>query len=503
MNFSHKRPYGATGDAARTSIDVIAKTIARLQTNPDDLKSIYGPKMRGLVPLIFNSDGTTPLTDEIRLILDEWGRAVGFVIANDIPIDYRKPRKNEQALRHASNSNLARSFRKPPIEEQLVRAIKGVPLSHDMLTALEAYGLPNFSKIDMWTAHKIACGIVSECSENATGAEQQGVRNQLFSFPPTVRFDLAPLLLACPQSDMNRDLLLAAPILALAPSKLASSAGMKPKAVLRALGLPVEARKLKPRALSPIKRLALHDGGDLSGDDVPWLTPLLLNALPNHGLQQLRVIDSAFTFHMHGMSSADVTARASWIAQHAAEIVGVKGQLEMIVDWLRADPDALTRYTIRLWSPDISSASAIKAAHELRDVHTRLTTAASADPFRVPPWAEIGERLPTSKWTLRPIRNESDLILAARRNANCAAAYADACRRGSTLIVEVIRPITRGSKLPNDGEHETGALAEISYFRGRLQVIQVKGFANSEPVATAASALNRLIDDLNPDAVEG
>ena len=493
-------PIGGSMAGARwtpPTIITIAKTIQRLHTTlSSELKSVYGATLRGIVPRIFASGGTTPLTANIRLILDERGDAVGFIIGNEDAIDYRVP-ENALALWHASNSNLARTLRRPAIEERLARAITSIRLDDETLLALAACGLATLTKIHIALAHKIAFGIVSECIANATSAGQQGALNQLRAYPPTIRFALIHGLLADPKADLIRDTLIAAPILSLAPQKLVARAGDRPKDILKEIGLPVEARKLLPRALSPYRRLMLHDGRDLASGDCPWLTPELLTALPKHPLNQYHVINIGFGLRLREVPDAEIAERTIWAARSSEVLFKDKAHVEPLLDWLRADPEALKKYEVRHWTRDISAEHAIAAASDLHTLHTKLKDAAPGNVFAVPKWCDRKERLPASKWFLRPIRNEAELIAASRRSSNCAAAYADDCKRGAALIVEIIRPIYEGTGLPNDGESETGAMVELSFGWNRWHIVQSKGFANKRAQPSAVQALDRLITQIN------
>ncbi len=504
MNDKPAPKHGATVSAYQTSaaepsVTTIAKTIQRLQTTlSSELKSVYGATLRGIVTNLFAADGTTPLTANIRLILDDRGVAVGFAVGNEDVIDYRVP-ENALALWHASNSNLARTLRRPAIEERLARAFTSIQLEDEMLLALAARGLATLTKIHIAMAHKIAFGIVSECIANATSAVQQGSLNLLRAFPPTIRFALIHGLLADPKADLIRDTLIAAPILSLAPQKLVARAGDSPKDILKEIGLPVEARKLLPRALSPYRRLMLHDSRDYASGDCTWLTPELLTALPKHPLNQYRVINIGFGLRLRELPDDVIAKRAIWAARSSEALFKDKDYVEPLLDWLRADPDALKKYEVRHWTPDISAEHAIAAATDLQTIHTKLKEAASGDQFVVPKWCDRRERLPASKWFIRPIRNEAELIAASRRNCNCAAVYAADCKTGTSLLVEIIRPIFEGTGLPNDGEHEIGAMVELSYGWGRWHIVQAKGFANGLPRPSAMQALDRLISEINGD----
>lgn len=95
------------------------------------------------------------------------------------------------------------------------------------------------------------------------------------------------------------------------------------------------------------------------------------------------------------------------------------------------------------------------------------------------------------------MRNEAELIAAARRNANCAAVFAPECRAGDITIVEVIRRRRAGSGLPHEGCYETGAMAEISNLYGGPRLVQSRGFANGDPRPSADKALRRFLASID------
>lgn len=483
-----------TTDAASFDLCKIAKAIARLDSVPRELPSIFGPSMRGIVPAIFGHHGTTPLSPTLRLTLGDSG-PVGFSFGNEVVLDYSSP-ENGAALYQASNLNLALGLREQPAEELLARHFAAAELPEELAIELARKGL-EITQLPLRLATKVAHGIVSECLANAIPAEKQGALHLLRAFPPTIRFNLIEHLLTSPCASMNRDLLLACPLLALLPAALPGFAGRKPREIMRGLGLPTEASKLLPRALSPFRRWLLHDGRDLAQGDIGWLTPELLSALPESSYLQYRTIRLAFTMLIDGMEDHDVAERITWVARNATDLFA-KGAAPLD-DWLRASRELLDRVAIRPWSRDISAQKALEAAVATVHAHKLLGDNGTPDPFRLPSWA-IQRPLPQSRWELRPIGNELDLVAAGRRSANCAALLAGPCRYGAKVIVELTRPITSNSKLPTVGGHEVGAMAEIVRFAGRWQIAQCKGFANGKPVATAHAALVRFVADLNGEA---
>jgi hypothetical protein len=494
---------GATQTHARTrelfppvATRKTAKTIALLLSaeHTSDLASVFGPTLRGAICGLFDENGRTPLHPSLRLIIGDTG-PTGFMLGSSLRHDYAKP-QNGPSLYAGSNMNLAVGLASPPHEEQLVHGLAQLDLPEEMLVALCERGL-DIVRLPRRVAHRIQLAIVSDCIAHAIPSALMGELNLLRSFPPTIRAGLIEGLLACEKSGAVRDQLLQAPILSLAPTKLIANVGRKPKEILKELGLPVEARKLRPRALSPLRRWMLHDGRDISIGDMPWLTPALLTEMPQNAIHQYRLVSLAFYLLLKGLDDAEVAARTLWAARHAAELFAEKAP---IADWLSADAEFLQRAAIKAWSPMISAASALEAANVAVRAHELLNSAASGDQFPLPQWA-VERRLPRARWALHPLATPFELEACGRRNRHCVGGYASACRNRGVVIAEIRRPVTLGSSLPSVDGQEIGATVEIAERWGRWHLIQAKGASNGEPVASAVAAIHRLLGELNGEVV--
>jgi hypothetical protein len=488
--------HGATTTRTRTPAPAIsnrdaAGVIARLMHAEGGLASYYGRKLRGLVPALFDADGRTPLSTYLRLMKGSTG-FTGFMLGN-VAADYGTP-ENGPYLYQASNQNLARGLATMPAEELLARGIAEIRLPPELAEELMLLGI-EVEKLPLRIAHKIAYGVVSETVANAIPASRLGALNLFRSHAPTIRFGLIELLFASADSDRVRDMLIQAPILALAPGLLAHHVGEKPKTLLRELGLPVEARRLQARALSPLRYWMLHDGRDLADGDMRWMTPALLNDLPKSKFAQYRVITLAFDLLLAGLDDAAVAERVIWAARNAADLF--KGKVKPpLAEWMRASDSFLSRAAIKEWHPKISADTALEAA-KAAAVAYEIEGGTTAE-FPLPHWA-IWQRLPKSKWWLQPIGHELDLFAAGRRNANCVAAYVDACRSGAVTICEIRRPITKrkGPKLPVVDGLEVGAVIEVARRWGCWQLIQMRGYANGDVLPPLARAVRRFVAALN------
>ena len=220
----------------------------------------------------------------------------------------------------------------------------------------------------------------------------------------------------------------------------------------------------------------------------------MLAVLPPNSLLQLKLFKLAYVLLLDGMSQAEVAERITWAARHTGTLFA-RGT-PPLDDWLRSSPELLDRAAIRRWNADISPQHALEAAAASSEAHKLLGDPQKAEPFKLPPWA-FPRPLPRSRWTLRPISNQFDLVAAGRRNQNCAALLGEPCRFGTKVIVEITRPVRAPSSLPKVSDHEIGAMAEIVSFCGYWKIVQCRGFANGGPVGSARAAVQRFVDELN------
>jgi hypothetical protein len=476
-----------------------AKTVQRLLTaDRRDAIHLWGNDFRGLLPLLFEGC-VTPLTDSVVLITDATGRVTGFAV-DGVAIDYADPATAPPAAWQPASLAIARRAGSTPMaEEVLVRSLADEPFPSGLRAALADIGLGHVGKLGLAAANRLERAIVAEALTNGVPAARQGNLVVARSFGTVVRQPVLKRVMPIHRAaDLSRDLVMAAPIVALSPPTLDRFMGESQKAALRHLGLPVEARRVKPKALSPLRRWLLEDDRHLSGGDLPWLTGALCAALPDNSLLQYRIMELAASLLLAHAGDERVAAISTWAARHAAELFE-KGTAD-VRDWLAASDGFAERYAIRAWNPEIGVVAAIEAAGAVSDLHRILRDPVTSASFPLPGWA-VESQLPHSKWTLHPVRNEADLIAASRVMANCSAAYGDTCRTGQTLIALAVRPVTeKGRKLPRIDGLEIGAMAEISHWRNRWRVVQLKGYANGEPVQSAAAAIARLVDQVNGGA---
>jgi hypothetical protein len=481
----------------------IARIIQRLHTATDrEAAALWGSDYRGLACRLFSLNGSTPLTALVMLMLDAEDRVVGFSLDGDT-VDYNDLVASTEAaaspiLAQPANQNLGRACSTPAIEERLVRHLHKTPLPDPIIEALADLGI-ELEHLPLAVANKIARAIISEALRNAISPEQAGALHMLRAFGATVRQALIrPLFKNDGRAELRRDLLLQAPILGLVPSALYAFAGRSPKEALRSLGLPVEARRILPKALSPVARWMHIDERELSAADLGWLTPALCAALPETTPGQHAVLSLALELLLGHLDDAAVAERCIWACQHAGELlakdtISVRG-------WLLADTALLIRAGIAPWCQAIGAKAALAAAAATAEIHTILKDAERSSAFPLPNWANR-QRLPNSKWVFTPIQDEIGLIASGARMRNCAGIYGPASRTGRTIIAEIRRPIpakpTGKVMLPRDGDEEIGALVEISHRWDRWQVVQAKGFANSEPRASAVEAVARFLAQIN------
>ncbi len=481
----------------------LAKIIQRLNTASDrEAAALWGSDYRGLLCHLFDTNGSTPLNRSVRLMLDNDRGAVGFHLDGD-EIDYcdlpaSTKTANAPILAQAPNANLGRACSTPAIEERLARHFHKTRLPDAILEALAGLGL-ELERLPLATANKVARAIISEALRNTIAPEQAGALYLLRAFGATVRQALIrPLFAADGRADLRRELLLQAPILALVPRVLYSHAGKSPKEALRSIGLPVEARRILPKALSPVARWMHLDERELSAADFGWLTPGLCNALPDTAPGQYAVMNLALQLLLGHLDDAAVTERCIWACQYADMLFAKHGT--RLRDWLLADRVLLAGARIWPWHPNIDVRVALVAATATASIHNILKDTKRSASFPLPDWA-CRQKLPNSSWHLVPTRDEIGLIGAGARMANCVGIYGNACRSGRTIISEVRRSIPTTpmgmATLPCDGGEEIGCIVEIACRWGRWRLVQARGYSNAVPPDSAVDAVVRFLATLN------
>lgn len=490
----------ASHPARPTTVDrrILSAIVLAENAAPRDIASTWGPHNRGVLPIFFTNDGTCKLGGSIRLIPDGLN-PTGFAVGN-LAVDYADLANTSAALAEAgeglmlaaSNLNVARRTR--PAEEALFQALRATPLGADLAEALSLHKI-EANLLPRRIAARIAHGVVTEAITTAIAGPQTGALNLIRAYPPSLRRDLAAPLLDGPLAEQCRALLQQVPIIGLAPELLEEYAGEKPSALLKALELPTEAKRILPRALSSLARWLRVGARQVTGDDLGWITAPLCHALPDHDLLQHRAMLFAYALLTGGAADEATAAMTTWAAERAPEVLTPRAPL--LRDWLLADPLLLDQLSIRRWHAKIGAEAAFQAADRLASA-AHLIAAAEGTPFPLPGWA-FERQLPASTWWAYPLCDESALIAEGNLMRNCLATYASRCRAG-TVVLSIRRPARAGEKdgtRTADGAWLIGADAEITRFAGEWQAVQIKGPANGPPPSTACAALIRFLDEIN------
>ena len=406
---------------------------------------------------------------------------------------------NSPIIAQPPNQNIGRACSTPAIEERLARRLHTALLPDPIIEALADFGI-ELEHLPLTLANKISRAMISEALRNAIDPRLAGALHLLRAFGASVRQPLIRPLFddGDGRANLRRELLLQAPILGLVPRVLYSHAGKSPRDALREIGLPVEVRRILPKALSPLYRWLFLGERELSAADLGWLTPALCTALPETAPDQYAVMSFALELLLGHLDDAAVADRCIWASRHAGELFTKNAA--SVRDWLLADPALLTRAGIQPWHMNISPAAALHAAADTAEIHTILKDAERSSAFPLPNWANR-QRLPNSKWVFTPILDEIGLIASGARLRNCAAIYGHACRTGRTILAEIRCPIPAKQSgkvdLPRDGGEEIGCMVEIACRWGRWQLVQARGCSNSEPRASAVAAVARLLAQIN------
>jgi hypothetical protein len=501
----HPNPTSLTVTPTQEERDA-AKVIARLVTSDDRTRrALYGVSLQALTAsALFRKDGTCTINPFTHLVLDTHGRIVGFQHGN-LVIDYTPRTGNVPGSGLQPNSmNVTRSSGVVSPEADIYKVLAETDLSPGILTALAEYA-QTFTKLPKAIASGIAKAIVSVAITNAVPPEYAGILHLVHRYGATLRIGIIKTLWAADETTAIHinELLIAAPIAGLFPSRLASFTGRKLKDILHELSLPIEARKLQPLALSPISYYATQTDRSINSADLGWLTPSLLNALPSEANLQHRITSLAMELGLRRMEDADIAEACTWAASHVSELYKDLELSKGIADWLTADPSILKRVHIKPWHGKIGADTALDSVKLLSTVHDVLKAPARANPFPLPPWAHH-RQLPNARWNIHPCADEIDLIASGQLLGNCAATYTARCRDGRTVLAEIRRPkpptpLGKGkTKLPVNGNgEEVAALVEIAFAFGRWRLAQAKGPHNTEALQSVTTAVQRLVDELN------
>lgn len=475
-----------------------ANVLQRLATSGSrTAASLWGPDRRGLTAALFDKNGETLLTPRVQLIINDAGRVTGFTIDGQ-PTDYAKPHRVQSdsaapVLFAGSNFNVSRLSGRTPAEERLVRALREGPVA-GVLAEQWAPDTNSPERLPMRLANTIAKGVVAEALRNAVGPSRAGALNLTRAFGISIRQRLIRLLLRPDdnQADWKRDMLLSAPILALAPHAIASNAMASPKQILReALGLTPAAMRILPKAVSPIAAYLAYDDEDENADPktLQWLKPELCAALPNTENDQLRVLKFAASLLLTHMPADAVAQRATWAARNYEPLF--KEGIPPLRDWMSAELRLLKRVGLQPWHGAISAEEALYAGKELERALAIAADPARGTPFKLPRWATY-QTIQHSTYYFTPAKDEVELIALGRRARNCVAAYAGMCRDGETVIGELNRTVA--------GKTTIGAVVEFALFNGKWHIAQIAGVANSDPQSAAERAARTILEVANGGA---
>jgi hypothetical protein len=281
------------------------------------------------------------------------------------------------------------------------------------------------------------------------------------------------------------------------------AAGRKLRDIADFIGLPKEARGVKPGAVGVINfltRLALQDDIDLN--DLGWLTDDVCKSLPDASFRQKLCCGLALRVAMHGTDEQAASA-AIWLSNESA---GLKKERDLptevqddLAGYVTADAELISAAAIDTWRDDMPLATATSNAEALREFLLRSSDLGRLGMFPRPAWAPDTTRLTNSGWVLVCIKNGAMLDAEARRFRNCSAVYADACLKGrSTLYVARRRAVA--SDRPSSVHHcpviggaaVSGAMIELQARpNGGARMIQIKGLANREPPTSLRFAIDR------------
>jgi hypothetical protein len=467
----------------------------------------WGRDRRGLIPLAL-SDGFNLLFANVGLLRRD-RKVIGFTIISGgvtQSTDYSDPGSIQRgrSIIQASNLNLARRTRGSP-EEGLARALRYPDQNawDAIATELGVTVKLKRSRVSYRAATRLACGIVNEAIHNCVGHAKLGALAVTLSFPPSLRARIAHALDPAKDTDRVRDAYHQFPMLVLMPGATTRwAAGKKVRDIADAIGLPKEARRVKPGAIGHINyltRLALHDDIDLV--DLGWLTDGVCRSLPDASFRQKVCCGLALRVAMRGTDEQAAPA-AIWLASESASLKRENNLPAAVQDdlasYIVADAALISASAIEPWRGDMPLATATSNAEALREHILRSSELAKLGPFPRPAWAPADTaRLPNSTWLLVRIKDGGMLDAEARRFRNCSAIYAGACLKRRTALY-IARRRAAASDRPSSVHHcpviggpaVSGAMLELQARpSGGARLFEFKGVANREPPATLRKAI--------------
>jgi hypothetical protein len=504
---STAKPTGATSSSATT----LVRALLGLGGLSDAaVAAAWGRDRRGLIPLVLAPGGFDHLFPLVTLILRE-GRIVGVGIASGgavQAIDYSDPGSIQRgrSFLQPSNQNLARRTR-GSLEEALARALRYPDQNTWDRVATELGVTVNLkrSRVSYRAATRLASAIVNEAVHNCVGHARLGALAVALTFPPSLRPRIAHALDPAIDTNLLRDCYHQFPLLVLTPAATARwAAGRKLRDIAHAIGLPKEARRVKPGAVGVISylvRLALIDDIDLS--DLAWLTDDVCRSLPATSFRQKLCCGLALRVALHGTDD-QAAAAAIWLANEGAALKRENDLPAEVLDKLAAyiveDIAFTSAAVIGDWRDDMPLATATSNAEALREYVLATSALAKLGAFSRPAWASADvTRLSNSSWVLVRIKDGSMLDAEVRRFRNCAAIYSNACLAGRSVIF-VARRRALASDRPSSVHHcpviggpaVSGAMLELQPRPdGGARMIQLAAVANREPPATLRNAIGR------------
>ena len=360
------------------------------------------------------------------------------------------------------------------------------------------------SRVSYRAATRFASAIVAEAISNSVGHPKLGALAVALSFPPSLRPRLAHALDPARDTDHLRDAYHQFPMLVLMPAATARwAAGKKLRDIADFVGLPREARRVRPQPVGHINylvRLALEDDIDLS--DLAWLTDAVCRSLPDASFRQKLCCGLALRVALHGTDDQAASA-AIWLAGESASL---KRESDLpaatqddLAGYVTADTALASAAAIDPWRDDMPLADAISNADALREHVLASSGLAKLGSFPGPAWAPGTTRLANSSWVLVRVKDGAMLDAEARRFRNCSAIYGSACLQGRSVLYVARRPAVASDSSSRvhhcpviGGAAVSGAMIELQARRnGGARLIQIKGVANREPPASLRLAIER------------
>jgi hypothetical protein len=480
------------------------------------IRRVYGPDLRGLIPVLFRPDGT-PRFHNIGLTYRDG--VVRAAHAGHVVIDLDDPTATPGGLRRIFQpSHLNAVLMMGGIAEEAGAAAFAAPNENWFQKALEA-GVERDAAQALADAKPLTgrcnAALMAELYRGVTPAEAT-LYATLRSLPISLRHRSGWLVdprLFYELRHRGSQLIDQYPLSALQWSRIQQAAtvsGAKLKEIADNWGFARSTTKIPAAALSVINYRLDVDGRDeeATAAELEALDNDLCDALPEGAFRGKLVVDLVVLATLRGLPPAEASAFGRWAAPYIAKLTKESELPEAyrvsLADRRAAAPDALAEAgDYEPWRDSMTLIGAIEHARQfitaLADARTPNAPEASPTEWPAPAWSIGDPPAPTKgrSWFPYYLGSRDMLRWGGSYFRNCAASYASDCASGISAIYAIVRRPTKTDKpgklteLPGYGPVVRGAMLELRKTpAGRCRRAQLLGVANTPEASLPSSLTN-------------